>query len=160
MVATEFQKFKLPLLIILAFIVAALWVGGGRLLFGVFGWVAFITLFMFAPIIFLYGTILAIVVAIKQRSYQYRKWGPFMIWLFITLGALFCVGFFMPDGGDTADSAGSAFSVVMLDRTNSIYLGISGVVAGWMIFVTVVSAVATFIVALFEKPKKLDPSQT
>ena len=145
---------KLPLIILLAFIIAAIWVGVGRLVFGVFGWMAFITLFMFAPIIVLYGVVLAIVVGIRQRSYHFRKRGPFMLSLLATLAALFCVGFFMPDAGDSRDSASSALSVLLMDRTNSAFIGASGVIAGWFIFVTVVASIVTFIMAFAERPSK------
>lgn len=141
-------------MILIAFTLAAVWVGAGRILFGVFGWMAFITLFMFAPIIALYGFVLSIVVAIRQRTYRYRKRGPFMLWVVVTLAALFCVGFFMPDAGDSRDSASSALSVVLMDKTNSALIGASGVITGWAIFVTVVAAVITFIMAFVERPKK------
>lgn len=148
------QKAKFPLLIAVSFLVAATWVGVGRLLFGVFGWMAFITLFMFTPVIVLYGIVLTAIVAIRQRTYRYRKWGPFMISLVVLLVSLFCVGFFMPDGGDTPESIGSAMSVLMMDRTNESYIGISGAIAGWAIFVTVVASVVTFVMAFTERSKK------
>lgn len=148
------QKYKLPLMILIAFTLAALWVGVGRLLFGVFGWMAFITLFMLAPIIFLYGVVLAIVVGIRQRTYRYRKRGPFMAWVLVTLVALFCVGFFMPDAGDVPESVSSPLSVVLMDRNNEVLIGISGAIAGWSIFVTVVASVVTFVMAFVERPKE------
>lgn len=148
------MKIRLPVCILIAFLVMAAWVGVGRLLFGVFGWMAFITLFMFAPIVVLYGTVLTIIVAIRQRKYRYRKYGPFMISLIVLLVLLFCVGFFMPDGGDTPESIGSAMSVVLMDRTNEIYIGIAGYVAGWAVFLTVLAAVATLVTAFIERPIK------
>jgi hypothetical protein len=151
---TFWQKYKLPLMILVAFTFAAIWVGVGRLLFGVFGWMAFITLFMFAPIIFLYGIVLAIIVGVRQRSYGYRKRGPFMIWMLVTLAALFCVGFFMPDAGDIPESVSSPLSVLLMDRNNEALIGISGGIAGWAIFVTVVASIVTFVMAFVERQKK------
>jgi hypothetical protein len=155
---STWHKLKFPLTILLAFILAAMWVGVGRLVFGVFGWMAFITLFMFAPIIVLYGIILSIIVGIRQRTYRYRKQGPFMLSLIVTLVALFCVGFFMPDGGDTKESFASPLSTVLLDRNNVGLIGISGTLAGWSVFVTVVASVVTFIMAFVERPRKSDPT--
>lgn len=149
----SFRRYKLPLQILAAFLIAAVWVGIGRLLFGVFGWMAFITLFMFAPVIVLYGAVLAIVTAIRQQGYLYRPRGPLKKWLFVTLVALFCVGFFMPDAGDTSDSLGSALSVLAGYRTNSALIGASGTLAGWSIFVAVVAAIGTMIAAVVERPK-------
>lgn len=154
------QKYKLPLMIFVAFTLAALWVGAGRILFGVFGWMAFITLFMFAPIIFLYGIVLAMVAAIRQRTYRYRKQGPFMIWVTVTLVALFCVGFFMPDGGDAKDSFASPLSTVLLDRSNDGLIGASTTIAGWAVFVTVVTSIITFVMAFVERPKKPEASSS
>jgi cell division protein FtsW (lipid II flippase) len=150
------SQFKFPLLILLAFVLAAAWVGVGRLVFGVFGWMAFITLFMFAPIVVVYGLVLTIIASIRQRTYRYRRRGPFVLWLTATLIALFCVGFFMPDGGDTPESIGSALSVVLLDRTNSAYIGVSSVLAMWSIFAVIFTSIVTFVLAFAERPKKHD----
>lgn len=148
------KKMKFPLCILAAFLLAALWVGAGRILFGVFGWMAFITLFMFAPVIVVYGLILTIIVAIRQRTYRYRKWGPFMVSVVILLAALFCVGFFMPDAGDTKDSYKTALAVILGNGDNLAVNGVSSVLVGWSIFITVVSSIATFVLAFAERPKK------
>lgn len=151
--ATTFEQFKLPLMILGAFLLAALWVGMGRILFGVFGWMAFITLFFMAPIVVVYGIILAIVAAVRQQHHMYRQRGPFKLWLLITLVALFCVGFFMPDAGDTKDSGASALSVLLMDRTSPDLIGLSGVLAGWAVFFAVVAAVVTMVMAVAERSK-------
>ena len=148
------KRIQLPVCIMSAFIVMAAWVAVGRLLFGVFGWIAFVTLFLFAPIIIIYGVVLTIIVAVRQRNYRYQKRGPFMISLLTLLALLFCVGFFMPDFGDTSESASSALSVLLLDRANESYIGISGFLAGWAVFFTVIASIVTFILAFVERPKK------
>ncbi len=154
---TVWPKIKFPLLLLIAFLFAAIWVGVGRLTFGVFGWMAFITLFMFTPIIALYGIIVSIIVAVRQRTYRFRKWGPFMTWVVITLAALFCVGFFMPDGGDTPESLGSGLSVMLLDRTNAAWVGISGTVMMLSAFIAVVSGLIALVLACVERQPRREP---
>jgi hypothetical protein len=151
---STWQKFKLPVIILVAFLLAALWVLAGRLVFGVFGWMVLVLLLTIVPVIVIYAIVLTIVVALRQRTYRYRKWGPFMTSVVVTLAALFVVGIFMPDGGDSKDSAASALSVLLGDRTNSGIIGASGVIVGWAIFVATIAAIVAFIFAFAERPKK------
>lgn len=152
--SAKWSRFKLPLLVFGMFLVLAAWVAFGRVLFGVLGWMVLVTLFLFGPMIAVYGLTLAIIVAVRQRNYVYRKWGPFMTSLIITAAALFCVGFFLPDGGDTKDSIGSAMSTLMMDRTNPALIGVSGTLAAWSIFATIISSIVTFVLAFIERPRR------
>jgi len=155
------HQAKFPVTILTSFFLIALWVLAGRLVFGVFGWMVFILLFTLVPVIAIYGIALTIIVAIRQRTYRYRKWGPFMTWVAITLVALFIVGLFMPDGGDSKNSASSALSVLMGDRANKGLSGISGAIAGWGIFASAVAAIIAFVFAFAERRKntnKASPS--
>lgn len=154
------RKYKLPLIIVGAFLLAAVWVGAGRILFGVFGWMAFITLFGFAPIILLYGVVLAAVVAVRQQSYIFRAKGPFRTWLSVTLGGLFILGLSMPDAGDTRDSGGSALSVLLGDKTDGGLIGLSGTLVMLSLLTIVVAAIVTFILVFFERaPRGEKPSR-
>lgn len=150
---------KLPLGILLAFLIAAAWVLFGRLFFGVFGWVVFILLFTIVPLIIVYGIALTIIVAVRQRHVVYRAKGPFMIAVYVTLGALFVVGLTVPDGGDTRESAGSALTVIMGDKSGKAALAVSGTLAGWSMFVAFAASITAFVLAFFERTRRLDGVQ-
>jgi hypothetical protein len=152
--ADFWHQAKFPVTILASFLVIALWVLAGRLVFGVFGWMVLILLFTMVPAIVMYGIVLTVIVAIRQRTYRYRKWGPFMTSVVITLVALFMVGAFIPDGGDSNDSASSALSVLLGDRTNNGLIAISGAIAGWSIFVSAVASIVAFVFAFAERSKK------
>lgn len=137
-----------------------LWVLFGRIFFGVFGWMVFILLFTIVPLIAIYAVALTVVVAARQRKVVYLSRGPFMVALYITLTALFVLGLTIPDGGDTRDSGGSALSVLMGDKSGERALGISGTIAAWSIFIAFISSVATFVLAFFERSKRVVPQKS
>jgi hypothetical protein len=150
---------KLPLIILGAFLLAAVWVLMGRLLFGVFGWMFFVLLLTVVPVIVIYGAVLSLIVAIRQRKVVYRAKGPFMIALAVTLLGLFALGLSVPDGGDTRDSAGSALTVIMGQKSDSQAVNASGRLASWSIFVTLVGAVATFVLAFLERTRRMPDAE-
>lgn len=152
--ALLWQRIKLPVLIFAAFLVAAVWVLVGRLLFGVFGWMFFVLLLTIVPVTVIYGAVLSLVVAIRQRSFVYPAKGRFMVALFVTLFGLFMLGLSVPDGGDTRESAGSALTVLMGNKSDEQALSASGRLASWSIFVTFVAAVTTFVLAFLERGRR------
>lgn len=148
------SKYKLPLIILGSFLLAAIWVGVGRIFFGVFGWTAFITLFAFAPIILMYGVALTVVVAVRQGHAIYRAKGAFMKWLYATLAALFVLGLSMPDAGDTPGSGGSALTVLLGNKSDEGLLAFSGTLLFWSIIATIITSIVTFVLAFFEGTKR------
>lgn len=157
--STAWQQAKLPVFIFAAFLFAVLWVLFGRLFFGVFGWMFFIVLFTIVPVMAIYGIVLTIIVAIRQRNFFYRRKGPFMVALYVTLAALFILGLCIPDGGDSRDSGGSALTVLMGDKSGERALRISGTLAGWSIFIALIASVATFVLAFFERTRRVTPQK-
>ena len=151
---TTWQKFKLPISILLAFLAMAAWVTFGRIVFGVFGWMVFVMILTLAPLTVVYGSVLAIIVAVRQRTYRYRRRGPFVVWTAGTLVALFIAGAFVPDAGDSKDSGSSLVSVLAMDRSNGELIAVSGAITGWAIFAALVASVMAFIFAFAERPKR------
>lgn len=155
--SSKWIQFKLPLIILASFLFAAAWMLAGRLLFGVFGWMFLILLFTVVPIIVIYGGVLTVIVAVRQRKYMFRKSGPFIRSLVITLVTLLVSGTFMPDGGDTKESGASALSTILMDRNNTDLIALSGAISGWTLFIAFLAAIVTFIFALSERPKRNAP---
>lgn len=131
-----------------------MWVLFGRIVFGAFGWMVFILLFTVVPVIVLYGIILAIVVAIRQRSVVFKRTGRFMVATYVTLAALFLFGLAIPDGGDTKESAGSALTVLMGDKSGDATLALSGNISIFALVAALLAAVAAFVLVFFEKTKR------
>jgi hypothetical protein len=126
----------------------------GRLFFGVFGWMFFVLLLTVVPLIVVYGAVLALVVGIRQRKISYPPKGRFMIALAVTLLGLFTLGLSVPDGGDTRESAGSALTVIMSQKSDRQAIDASGRLASWSIFVSFVGAVTTLVFAFLERNKR------
>lgn len=150
---TIWNHIKVPLFILLAFLLLAMWVLFGRIFFGAFGWMVFILLFTVVPVIVIYGIVLTVIVAIRQRSVVFRRRGRFMLGVYVTLAALFLFGLAIPDGGDTKDSAGSALTVLMGDKSGEAALALSGGIAVFALVVAAAAAIASFVLVFFEKSR-------
>lgn len=133
-------------------IVMALWVGFGRFFFGAGGWLVFVTFFVIAPVVVLFGIVIALIEGIRwyknDRAHIALPWKA----IYATLASLFIFGFVVVDFGDVPESVASAFMVVIGARGENSLAVVSSILAVVSLAIAALLAVYTLYLIIKRKP--------
>lgn len=145
-------KLQIP-----AVIVLPIWIGIGRLLFGAGGWLMLITLFLLTPVLFIWLLVLAIATLARHdvrdnKALPLRDAKIFAV----VYGAMVLFGFFLVDVGDTEDSVGSAFSMLLGHHLVGLSV-VLAVMTGFVSFVALLIASMLTIRSLTQSRRKPTP---
>ena len=133
----------------LYYLVMAVWVGIGRTVFGSSGWTGLVTVFVYAPIILIFGMIVTAILSkrYKKSGYILSEFQRLIVIFHIL--SMFVYGLTVVDGADTADSASAAMNIF---STSIVTNDLSGILA--LLSQNAMAIIGVLLLVMISLPRK------